>query len=310
MSALCFTIFGSGFGLYGYLPAVLARSEHSVVLPERYKDVVLGRSELRHYHQRITWVPSISDALCLCNCAIISVTPEKQKHIVDNVLSFDGINKILIEKPICPTPVEAEILLDKLIGTGASIRVGYIFLYTDWYDIVKNYIEENKKITISWAFKAHHFFHNKYPWKRFHSKGGGVLRFYGIHILSVLASLGYQTVLESFTVEKNHDQPDTWRATFKGNNLPPCEIILATDSCAEIFEISMETDTNTIASLHCSTSPVDQNRGSRRDDGRVPHLVRLLHSFEHGDELHIELYRATNILWRQVEANNVKQRFL
>lgn len=42
-------ILGSGFGLYGYLPALVAHCVQRVVLPERYRQRLEERSELAQY---------------------------------------------------------------------------------------------------------------------------------------------------------------------------------------------------------------------------------------------------------------------
>ena len=47
-----FTILGSGFGLYGYLPALLDLG-HMVTLPTRYQAVVAGRPELSRFMSRV-----------------------------------------------------------------------------------------------------------------------------------------------------------------------------------------------------------------------------------------------------------------
>jgi len=45
--------------------------------------------------------------------------------------------------------------------------------------------------------KADHFKNNKDNWKRDHKQGGGPLRFYGIHLIAVLAELGYTSSRQS-----------------------------------------------------------------------------------------------------------------
>ena len=54
-------IVGSGFGLYGYLPALVEVGKMNVILPGRYKDKFLARSELKIYADYIHWVSDDGD---------------------------------------------------------------------------------------------------------------------------------------------------------------------------------------------------------------------------------------------------------
>ena len=44
-----YSIIGSGFGLYGYLPAIIKLHKKGVVLPEKYKEKILLRPELKEF---------------------------------------------------------------------------------------------------------------------------------------------------------------------------------------------------------------------------------------------------------------------
>ena len=50
-----FAILGSGFGLYGYLPALVEGCEQPVVLPERYRARFDERSELARFAINVQW---------------------------------------------------------------------------------------------------------------------------------------------------------------------------------------------------------------------------------------------------------------
>ena len=75
--AIVFTILGAGFGMYGYLPALMdLRSK--VVLPLRYRSVLAGRPELAQYVQKIVWSSDVEDALAKSSAAIVALRPVDQ----------------------------------------------------------------------------------------------------------------------------------------------------------------------------------------------------------------------------------------
>ena len=70
-----FTILGSGFGMYGYLPALI-ECGMKVALPERYRSVIGGRTELVQYMPEVIWCAGTEEALALANGAVVAVRPD------------------------------------------------------------------------------------------------------------------------------------------------------------------------------------------------------------------------------------------
>jgi predicted dehydrogenase len=251
----------------------------------------------------IEWHPSISDALSHASAAVIAIPPLAQKRIVEQVLSISDIKKLIIEKPICPEPNASITLTSSLLATSKCFRVGYTFLYTDWYHELQQALRQPaKQLRIIWTFRADHFIRSKETWKRCHSLGGGVLRFYGIHVLAVLASLGYTNTKTSQIFMEIPDQPDTWICEFSGINLPPCTVLVATNSDQNNFDIEVYDNAGNIRFVNRETSPFSVNNATKDHDGRVPVLERLIRSLDNCDERYINLYRATNALWAMTES--------
>jgi len=65
-----FTVFGSGFGLYGYLPALIDTFGEPVALPESYRATVQARPELARCLPSIRWAADRDAALALANRAL------------------------------------------------------------------------------------------------------------------------------------------------------------------------------------------------------------------------------------------------
>lgn len=299
-----FTIVGGGFGLYGYLPALVNVLQTKVLLAERYRQTIESRSELGQYAEYIEWCPSISQALNLATGAVIAIPPLSQKGLVEQTLAIDNIEKIIIEKPICPTPGDSSKLIDGLLVMSKRVRVGYSFLYTDWYDELKETVfNHDDQLCITWSFKADHFVRNKETWKRYHSLGGGALRFYGIQILAALATLGYVKTTSSLLAGELADQPDTWTARLVGHKVPQCTVHLCTNSEHNEFNIKVGESGGKINLIHREASPFSRSKISNGLDSRVIVLERLIRSFEYDDDHHAALYRATNDLWARTECS-------
>ncbi len=297
-----FTIVGSGFGLYGYLPAIVNVLQYKVVLVERYRKVIETRPELRYCLNNIDWRSTDFEAMNSADGIIISVPPLAQKEIVEKALSFGRIKKIIIEKPLCPSPNDSIDLIDFISSKSISYRVGYTFLYTDWYLKLKLALQKPiNKIKIYWSFKAHHFLHNTENWKRYHSKGGGALRFYGIHIIATLASFGYVGVRRQRFVTKQSDQPEEWEAQFYGTNLPLCDVHVFTNTDKKNFQIQVSKDNKSIENIINSTSPFTFDQAYESQDDRIPILEGLIKSLCYEDEIYTKIYLSTNNLWSAIE---------
>ncbi len=194
-------ILGSGFGLYGYSPAVLLL-EGEIALLERAKPKFLNRKELLQYSSRIKWFSNLEYFLKSVQTVIISVPPNEQVEILEYCLHYKNIKKLILEKPIAPDPKTSIKILMRLINANMDFRIGYSFLYTNWYELMKKKIEGNRTngnivLNIKWHFEAHHYKENLQNWKRSRSEGGGVLRYYGIHIIAILTDLTMNKIMNS-----------------------------------------------------------------------------------------------------------------
>jgi predicted dehydrogenase len=303
-----FTIVGGGFGLYGYLPAILnVTSDRVVLLAEKYRKVIESRPELSCCLGSIEWCPSITEALSAASGAVIAVPPLAQKELVGNILSIRKIKKLIIEKPICPEPNDSISLTSALMAQSKHYRVGYTFLYTDWYrELQADLWQPAAQLYINWSFKADHFTRDKDTWKRYHSLGGGVMRFYGIQVLAVLASLGYSQVACSQLFARFPDQPEAWVARFSGTDVPPCVVCIDTNSNQNDFRIEVSENSAKVRFIHANTSPFMNNKNADNQDSRVEILERLIYSMDYDDEHYVTLYNATNALWANAEMLQTK----
>jgi len=124
-------ILGSGFGLYGYLPA-LRDEQCRVVLPERYRAVVEGRAELSGLAGGIIWVADEKDALDRADAVVVARRPVDQAGLIAELFARQELKRLVLEKPLAPDPGTAVHLQDKLEASDKIVRIGYCLGFTGW----------------------------------------------------------------------------------------------------------------------------------------------------------------------------------
>lgn len=294
---MIYTIFGSGFGLYGYLPALLSTND-KVLLDLKYRSLLLNRSELRNLESKITWVQSSEIALSEANSVIIATPPIHQIKLVEHILCFhDNVDHFFLEKPLAQNPQVAAKLVTQLENKSKNVAVGFLFLKTAWAKKLKTMINDSKTLEINWKFKAHHYIHNIDTWKRDHRLGGGALRFYGIHLIALLCNLGYTNVLESKLIKSKIAEIVKWEAVLHGKNLPSCSIVVDILNDSQFFQVTL--DSRHIVKI--SDPFVDSYGMINHSDRR---LGALIEHIEAGTSHEVEFLQKVNLLWHQIELNS------
>ncbi|WP_148713953.1 hypothetical protein [Chitinolyticbacter meiyuanensis] len=297
-----FAVIGSGFGLYGYLPALLRLGSGPVLLPEKYRPILLARDELRPFDSRVHWQPSIEAALARADGVVLAVPPAAQVEWLPAVLHADQLRRVVLEKPLAPSPEIAVRTLADLACCERKIRVGYTFLYADWYPLLLGLcVRPLRRVMLRWHFMADHIVKNKEIWKRHHALGGGVVRFYGIHLLAVLASLDYARVSQSRLAKSGEGQALGWQATFAGAARPEFEVEVLINVPVSEFSIAVVDELGQTQRVYAAASPFEGAVSSDGQDKRVTVLERLLGSFDSDDAGYVSLYRQTHALWANAE---------
>ena len=293
-------VLGSGFGLYGYVPALIELGEH-VVLPLRYRGELCARQDVCRLEHQIEWAADDATVIARSSSLVIVRRPVDQAEIVFRALNEKMADSFLLEKPLAPTPLEAEALLRRLKAEEKRVRIGYTFRFASWASDLKRSVSEGShgELRIVWLFRAHHYANQIETWKRRPSQGGGALRFFGIHLIALLSELGYSKVLHSRTHGRGDDDAVDWSAGFSGTGLPPCFVLVDTDRSEPTFDISRDSRTGSFA-LHLR-DPFDSVPVNGMFDRRVELLTHLCRSLLY-DPDSCPLYYASSIqLWRDVE---------
>jgi hypothetical protein len=292
-----FAIVGSGFGLYGYLPAVRHAFGARVLLPEAYRARFEARPELASCAPHIRWTRDLEEALGKARTVIVATNPARQVEIADRCAALANVESVVLEKPLAPDPAAATALLERLHAAGKRCRAGYTLLHTRFAQgLAWPRAGAVAEVPITWTFTAHHFAQGIDNWKREHAAGGGPLRFFGIHLVALLASRGYGAVRESWLEGGTAAAPERWKAVFSGPGRPDCRIELDTRNPAARFAIALPASPVELADPYGSEEPDGD------DDRRVGALARFLSTLGEPDPAHAAFADAVNTLWAVAEA--------
>jgi predicted dehydrogenase len=294
-------IVGGGFGLYGYLPALMQIPDTTVTLPARYKAFVKERDDINCFYNEINWVEDDSALLKSSEGVVIATPPAQQVVIAMNCLSYDNISHMFLEKPLAASPSAAVDLLEALETSGKKFRLGYNFRLTDWGQALRTQAGGLKELM--WTFQAHHYVHQLQNWKRDHTQGGGALRFYGIHVIALLAELGYTDVSYSEIMAEHQHEAETWHAELTGDNLVPCKISVASN-CHEVGFTLIDGN----GKIHNRTQPFEltEQQKTTGKDQRISVLIKGLVELLDDEQQYYEWYRSANALWANIEKRTVR----
>ncbi len=280
-----------------------------IVLPKRYRAKFSTRPELSRFADAIEWVYDENAALARADCVILALSPDLQMHWISHCRKLANVERLVLEKPLAPTPDAAASLFDDLIDAAKIFRVGYIFRLTPWGQNMLHALVERPRggamgeLRITWRFLAHHYRHPSTTWKRFQSSGGGALRFYGIQLIALLAELGYGNVLSSEISGPDADEIVRWSASFSGAGLPRCRVTIDTRAASNEFIIE-HTGPGAAVSVDQSDpfEAVAEAPLPGELDKRVPLLVQLCRSLWDEETDSCVWYRSALDLWSAVEA--------
>lgn len=302
-------ILGSGFGLYGYLPALVGGCGQRVVLSERYRARFCERPELARFAGDVQWERDEATALDCADGVVLALRPIEQSEWIPRCLARPNIERLLLEKPLASSPEAAAALFRELTRSRKVIRMGYTFRYTAWAKRMRDALgtaRESRPLSIQWNFLSHHFRNDLRNWKRFNVSGGGAIRFYGIQLIALLAEIGYRDVIWSRSSGKSVHEVEKWSASFAGPGLPECDI--AVDTRAVVDKFGVELLSNSSPERHTVFAnlidPFDSTGGacqSGKLDSRVSMLSRLCRSLWEQSSSENVWYEATIELWRRVE---------
>lgn len=185
-------IIGSGFGLYGLLPAFHSLPNCQVVAfcgkesPRLLKTIkeLCPEGTIQHYQN---W-----EEMLECNeldAVAIAVPPTAQYQIAKTALEKNI--HIFAEKPLTALLTHAYDLLDLAIRKKVTHGIDFLFPEIDVWQMAKKMLDEKKfgkilHVTVNWDFRSYDIRQKISSWKTDSSLGGGALSFYFSHVLHYL----------------------------------------------------------------------------------------------------------------------------
>jgi hypothetical protein len=192
-------IIGSGFGLYGYLPAISDVCK-KIYLNQRYKKNFSNRTELKKYSNKIIWYFSQNKIISNIDYIIIAKRPQEQSKIVKKLLKKNyNFKHLFLEKPIDVNPKKSKNFLNYLTGKKIRYSFGFIFKYLLWYKFIKTKLTNKQNFEIIWEIDNKQKNNNK--WKFNYIHGGGLVKFYGIHFIELFFSLNLKNIKKNIISE-------------------------------------------------------------------------------------------------------------
>ena len=304
-------ILGGGFGLYGYLPAAATLLQEPVLLLNKYKPIIDSRQELFCFKDQINWLESEEELIKTADSLVISRRPIDQEALVSKCLLQKNLKRIMFEKPLASSPQKAEKILAQVANSNKYCSAGFTFRYTNWAIQLKEKIlngefPEHESIILTWHFMADHFSRNLESWKMDHTQGGGAIRFYGVHVIGLLAEWGYdQVVFSSVETQNSKDSFYNWTACFKGPGLPTFLVNIDSKSNSSCFKVNLRNEKQILFEGLGPFDPVLNSLTVSEQDARCIYLTNALQELiELSKPYPIRIEECTK-LWHLVEAQTV-----
>ena len=294
-----YCVVGSGFGFYGYIPALLECLNQEVILPIEYQKFFFDRKDLAKYHSKINWADNLDIAISQASGLILATTPANQFDLLNKYIQKDNLKRLVLEKPLACSPDQAGALIDLLDKSNKKYSISYSIAALDWFIESEWPIDNSDDLYINWQFLAHHFKYDLFNWKRSHVQGGGVLRFFGIHILAMIVFKGYTTVISSKTYG-DVNEPALWTARFSGRDLPECNVVVNSRSDYKTFQIQ----SSKVGAIVALDDPFERLESIDSNDKRISVLAKIIDQSEFSNISAREFYKKVNKLWLDVELIN------
>ena len=291
-------LYGNGFALDVYLPALVNLGIKRIFIKKDKYLNIFKSNILEKYKKFIIYFNKEDFKDQFFDYTILAVSPEKQYTLLFNKKILKNTNTLILEKPLATTPIKAFEIMKKLENLKINYLINYSFRYAPWYNKLYSKIcnlPNNIELFFIWNFRARHFIHNRITWKKSHSKGGGAIRFYGIHLIAILSDMGYVHVGKSSISFNSFDDLSSFSCLLESTNkLPKCKVLINSDSLENKFNCYYIKD-NIIVQLLSLDAPFSY-RNDLIDDPRLKITERFLQEKNFN-------YNNINVinLWKSIE---------
>jgi hypothetical protein len=176
-----FGVLGGGFGLYGYLPALLELNKEVYTL-KKYKSFMEKRHDLRTYINDVKFISNEQKMLDFVDNVVIARKPNQQLDLINQVSK--RFNHIFFEKPLAEKVSDHVRFVQELESIDQSFSVAYLIKHTEWYREVMDFLPDRENLEIKWKIK-----NPIHSWKNLSFSDQGLFSFYGIHTAPLVHEL-------------------------------------------------------------------------------------------------------------------------
>ena len=173
-----------------------------------------------------------------------------------------------LEKPLGINYVKSKELLKFLEKKNKFLNC-VPFLYTSWFSKLQSIVrtQDIKELYFEWNFKS---INSSKHWKNKINDGGGLINFYGIHVIALMAYLKFLNCSKSF-IKKNNNLENIWYAEFKNKAKIKFIIKINMRSSKNFFYISyLKSNLNSFVKIYKNPNPFGKERTNLID-----HRVKL-----------------------------------
>ncbi len=289
-------LLGKGFALNVYLPALFKISCNKIVLARSVKRFINDDNDISRY---IRWIDDKDIIYNKFLKIIIAEPPKKQYKLICDMSLWRNSNNLILEKPIADNHSKAKYLINILNRNKIKYSINYSFRYTQWFESIYKYIHNNHNkgdIDIIWKFKGRHQQKKEPSWKTNHLLGGGVIKYYGIHLIAILSDIGYSDVRNSNIFNQPKNQLTSWSCQFISNKKLP-KLNLQIDSYSNENIFCWKQQNQNILKID---SPFLLESSKYNSDNRIPTTIKFLQE-KHNDLLN---FKNMNVLelWSKIES--------
>ena len=296
-----YTIIGKGFGLYGYLPAIMLLKKQ-LILPVDYKNFIEKRNEIRPYVNQIHWSKNIFHTIKKADYVVFAIPPLDQFNFLLNHINLLKNKTLFLEKPIANSPKNSLKLIELLENKKIKFYVNYSFIYLDWFEKIQkrvNLLNNNYQNLVDWRFKAYHLHSNIVTWKSNIELGGGIIRFYAIHLIAAFSFLNYKNCDKIILVRDS----SSFLLKLTSVNRPSITIKIDIDSSEKKFLINVADNSGKLTERIVDyNDPFDfyDKKISYNLDRRVDYLRKYIQEKSISQQ-NISFNREVIRLWEKIE---------
>jgi len=292
-------LYGNGFALKVYLPTLVNLGIKKVLIEKSQNLNVDQTNILNKYNEYILYFDKKDFQEKMFDYTILAVSPTKQYNLLLDNKFYKNTNTLILEKPMASSPNKAFEIIQKLEDLNIRYLINYSFRYASWYKNISTKIKllpKDVELYFTWKFMARHFIHKRNTWKRFHLKGGGAIRFYGIHLIAILSDIGYLKVLSSNSSNDMNSDLSSFSCSLESTKtLPKCKIYINSKSKINEFSCYYIKDNKKISLLKLK-EPFPKEIGVSFQDPRIEITKRFIYekNFKYNN------FNVIN-LWKEIE---------